>query len=156
MFIGGPLAPGAWAETTLEQAKATAARASIAIRHQQDIFEARSGGKPLVLLLWESEVSMQWPTGRAGSVNSHGSTTKKHSASIMAAERPENADSDLIRRMLDDTVWNLGIGTAVGVVLGAVLLPRGENARCDCFDLRSDTADAHIRPSEHTKRRKLL
>lgn len=39
--------------------------------------------------------------------------------------RPENADKELIRRMLDDGLWNLGIGAAAGLIVGAVLLPRG-------------------------------
>lgn len=79
----------------------------------------------------------------------------------MSAERPENADSDLIRRMLDDTLWNLGIGAAVGVVAGAVLLPRGEIVRLDgtrrrigllyCVTMRSCTCNSWVATPSHAR-----
>jgi len=42
--------------------------------------------------------------------------------------KPEQSDSDLVGRLADDALWNLGIGIAAGLVVGAVVLPRGEHA----------------------------
>ncbi len=47
---------------------------------------------------------------------------------MQAQAKPEHSDSELIQRMLDDAMWNLGIGLAAGLVVGAVVLPRG---RCN-------------------------
>ncbi|KAA0172743.1 hypothetical protein FNF27_05723 [Cafeteria roenbergensis] len=44
---------------------------------------------------------------------------------MQAQAKPEHSDSELIQRMLDDAMWNLGIGLAAGLVVGAVVLPRG-------------------------------
>ena len=41
------------------------------------------------------------------------------------AEAPEATDRVLISKMLDDGLWAVGLGTAAGLIVGAVVLPRG-------------------------------